>query len=40
MHESSVKAAESPDLVDEVAQTFAAAAPLMKFLCNAQGVKF
>jgi uncharacterized protein (TIGR02453 family) len=40
MHESSVKAASSSKLVDEVAQTFAAASPLMKFLCNAQGVKF
>ncbi len=40
MHESSVKAAMSAKLVDEVASTFSAATPLMKFLCNAQGVKF
>lgn len=40
MHEASVKVATSPRLVDEVAATFAAASPLMKFLCNAQGVKF
>lgn len=40
MHESNVKAATSPKLVDEVASVFGAAAPLMKFLCNAQGVKF
>lgn len=40
MHTSSVKAAQSPDFADEVAKTFDAAAPLMKFLCDAQGVKF
>ncbi len=40
MHTSSVKAAQSPDFVDEVAKTFHAAAPLMKFLCEAQGVTF
>jgi uncharacterized protein (TIGR02453 family) len=40
MHTSSVKAAQSPDFADEVAKTFHAAAPLMKFLCDAQGVKF
>jgi uncharacterized protein (TIGR02453 family) len=40
MHESSVARAGSSKLVDEVAETFAAASPLMKFLCNAQGVKF
>ena len=40
MHESSVKAAGSAKLLDEVAQSFAAVAPLMKFLCNSQGVKF
>jgi uncharacterized protein (TIGR02453 family) len=40
MHESSVKDATSPKIVDDVASTFAAASPLMKFLCNAQGVKF
>jgi len=40
MHNSGVKAAQSPDFADEVAKTFHAAAPLMKFLCDAQGVKF
>ena len=40
MHESGVKDATSPKLVDEVASVFSAASPLMKFLCNAQGVKF
>ena len=40
MHESSVKAASSTKLVDEVAETFAAASPLMKFLCNAVDVPF
>jgi uncharacterized protein (TIGR02453 family) len=40
MHESKVKDATSPKIVGEVAATFAAASPLMKFLCNAQGVKF
>ena len=39
-HETSVKAASTPALVEEVSQTFAAATPLMKFLCSAQGVKF
>jgi uncharacterized protein (TIGR02453 family) len=40
MHQSSAKAAGSPQLLDEVGETLAAAAPLMKFLCNAQGVRF
>ena len=40
MHESSVRAAGSPKFVNEVTEAFAAAAPLMKFLCAAQGVKF
>ena len=40
MHESSVKAAQSPKFLDEVAAAFAAASPLMKFLCTAQGVKY
>jgi uncharacterized protein (TIGR02453 family) len=40
MHESSVAQAGSAKLLDQVADTFAAATPLMKFLCNAQGVKF
>jgi uncharacterized protein (TIGR02453 family) len=40
MHESSAKAAQSPKFADEVAASFAVAAPLMKFLCAAQGVKF
>ncbi len=38
--ESSVKSAGSAKLLDEVAATFAAAKSLMKFLCDAQGVKF
>jgi uncharacterized protein (TIGR02453 family) len=40
MHRSSVKSACSPKLVEEVAQAFKAASPLMKFLCSAQGVPF
>ncbi len=40
MHESSVKVAGSPKLLDAVAQTFTAVAPLMRFLCSSQGVKF
>jgi uncharacterized protein (TIGR02453 family) len=40
MHTSSVKAAQSADFADAVVKTFKAAAPLMKFLCDAQGVKF
>lgn len=40
MHESGVKAAGSAKIVGEAADTFAAAAPLMKFLCAAQGVKY
>ena len=40
MHESSVKVASSPKLVDEVADTFSAASPLLKFLCNAVDVPF
>jgi uncharacterized protein (TIGR02453 family) len=40
MHEFSVKDAQSPKYPDQVAAVFKAATPLMKFLCNAQGVKF
>jgi len=40
MHEADVKLATSPKLVDAVANSFAAAGPLMRFLCNAQGVPF
>ncbi len=40
MHQSSAKSARSPKLVEEVADTFKAASPLMKFLCAAQGVRF
>jgi uncharacterized protein (TIGR02453 family) len=40
MHEADVKLAASPKLVDAVANSFAAAGPLMRFLCNAQGVPF
>lgn len=40
MHEGSVKLASSPKLVDEVTDTFAAASPLLKFLCSAVDVPF
>ncbi|HTW36034.1 MAG TPA: DUF2461 domain-containing protein [Rhizomicrobium sp.] len=40
MHEGSVKLASSPKLVDDVADTFAAAGPLMKFLCTAIDAPF
>jgi uncharacterized protein (TIGR02453 family) len=40
MHEASVKLAASPKLVDEVTSTFAAASPLMRFLCSALDVPF
>jgi uncharacterized protein (TIGR02453 family) len=40
MREADLKLAASPKLPDAVAETFQAAAPLMKFLCAAQGVKF
>jgi uncharacterized protein (TIGR02453 family) len=40
MHEGSVKLASSPRLVDEVADTFASAGPLLKFLCNAVDAPF
>jgi uncharacterized protein (TIGR02453 family) len=40
MHEGSVKLATSSKLVDEVAETFVAASPLMKFLCDALGAPF
>lgn len=40
IHESGVKAAQSASFVNDVAETFKAATPLMKFLCDTQGVKF
>lgn len=40
MHEADVKLASSPKLVDAVSNSFAAASPLMKFLCAAVGVTF
>src|SRR5258706_3580066 len=40
MHETDLKLASSPKLVDTVAGTFKAATPLMKFLCSAVGVAF
>jgi uncharacterized protein (TIGR02453 family) len=40
MHRSNVKTAQSAALPDEVADTFRAAKPLMKFLCTAQAVPF
>ena len=40
MHEADAKLAASPKLVDAVANSFAAASPLMKFLCAAVGVTF
>lgn len=38
--DGSPKLASSPKLIDEVAETFAAARPLMKFLCGALDVPF
>jgi uncharacterized protein (TIGR02453 family) len=40
MHEGSVKAAQSPALVDDVEASFKATKPLMKFLCDALGAPF
>ena len=40
MDDGSLKVAQSAKLPDAVAETFAAAKPLMKFLCGAQGVPF
>jgi uncharacterized protein (TIGR02453 family) len=40
LHPSSVKAAQSPTFVGDVAASFRAATPLMRFLCNAQGVPY
>ena len=40
LRDADQKLASSPKLVDEVAGTFAAASPLMKFLCNAAEVPF
>ena len=40
MHHADLKLARTAKLPDVVAETFKAAAPLMKFLCTAQGVTF
>ena len=40
MHESTVKAAQSPALLDEVETTFRSSKPLMKFLCDAVGAAY
>jgi uncharacterized protein (TIGR02453 family) len=40
MNDGTIKLAQSAKLPDAVADTFAAAKPLMKFLCAAQGVPF
>jgi uncharacterized protein (TIGR02453 family) len=40
MHEAGIKLAQSPALVDEVAKTFRAASPLMRFLCQALEVPY
>jgi len=40
MREASPKLASAPELTGEVADTFAALGPLMKFLCNALGVPY
>jgi uncharacterized protein (TIGR02453 family) len=40
MQEGSVKVASSPKLIGDVADTFAAASPLLKFLCNALDAPF
>jgi len=40
MHEGDMKLAQSPALVDEVADTFRSVTPLMRFLCAATGVPF
>jgi uncharacterized protein (TIGR02453 family) len=40
MHTSSIKDAQSAKFADQVASALAAATPLMKFLCTAEGVKF
>jgi len=40
MAQGDAKLAASPKLVDAVAETFRAATPLMKFLCDSQGVPF
>jgi uncharacterized protein (TIGR02453 family) len=40
MHEGDAKLAASPRLVDAVAESFAAASPLLKFLCGAVDVPF
>jgi uncharacterized protein (TIGR02453 family) len=40
MREEGAKIASSPKLVDEIAGTFAAASPLLKFLCGALDVPF
>ena len=40
LHPSSVKAAQSGAFAGDVAAAFKAASPLMRFLCNAQGVPY
>ena len=40
MRDEAAKIAASPKLVDEVANTYASASPLVKFLCNAVDVPF
>jgi uncharacterized protein (TIGR02453 family) len=40
MHESTTKIAASSKLIDEVAGTFSAASPLLRFLCGAVDVPF
>src|SRR5215469_6490028 len=40
MHEGTLKLAGTPALVDDVAETFAALSPLMKFLCGAVEVPY
>lgn len=40
MHSSSLREAAGAKFVDEVTNVFSAASPLMKFLCNAQGVPY
>ncbi|MDE1939981.1 MAG: DUF2461 domain-containing protein [Alphaproteobacteria bacterium] len=40
MREGNVKLAQSPNLIEEVTETFHAASPLMRFLCNALDVPY
>jgi uncharacterized protein (TIGR02453 family) len=39
-HDAVLKLAASPKLVEEIAASFRAASPLMKFLCGAVGVPY